>query len=138
MSVKPFFDTNIPVYAFSEEDPRVEVARILLAAGGIISVQVLNETTSVMRRKLKMTWPEASEAIGALRILCPTVISLTPPMHESALKIAERYGYQIFDSFIIATALEAKCKTLYSEDMNDGQVIDGLTIRNPFTKSLDC
>ena len=50
-----------------------------------------------------------------------------------ALGIAERLGYQVYDSLIIASALEAGCATLYSEDMQDGQVVEGrLTIRNPF------
>jgi predicted nucleic acid-binding protein len=133
MSVKPFFDTNIPIYAFSEDDPRTEVARVLLATGGIISVQVLNELTNVLRRKLKFGWKEVKEALDALRVLCPSVTSITPETHEKALQIAERYGYRIYDSLIIAAALSAKSTTLYSEDMNDGQVIENvLTIRNPF------
>ena len=133
MSVKPFFDTNVLIYALSQDDPRTEVARIILTMGGIISVQVLNELTAVLRRKLKMNWKEVLEALDAVRILCPTVVSLTAETHEKALVIAERYGYQIYDSQIIASGLAAKTKTLYSEDMNDGQVIeDVLTIRNPF------
>ena len=135
MSGKPFFDTNILVYAFGENDPRCEVARILLTTGGVISVQVLNELTAVLRRKLKMNWKDVSEALGAVRTLCPTVTPLTVDTHETALKIAEQQGYAIYDSLIIAAALMAKTTTLYSEDMNDGQVIeDKLTIRNPFQK----
>ena len=135
MSVKPFFDTNVLIYAFSENDPRSEVARILLATGGIIGVQVLNELTSVLRRKLKLTWKETGEALEAVRTLCPSVGPLTVDMHESALAIAERYGYAIYDSLVIAAALRAKAKILYTEDMNDGQIIEEtLTIRNPFKK----
>jgi len=132
MSVKPFFDTNVLVYAFSQDDPRTEVSRILLATGGIISVQVLNELTAVLRRKLKMSWKEVSEALDAVRVLCPTVASLTLDTHQSALQIAERYSYQILDSCIIASADAAKCKILYSEDMHDGQLIGSVTIRNPY------
>jgi predicted nucleic acid-binding protein len=133
MSVKPFFDTNILVYAFSQDDPRSEVARILLATGGVISVQVLNELTAVLRRKLKLNWKDVLEAVGAVKTLCPSIGSLTVDTHEKALEIGERHGYQIYDSLIIASALASKSKTLYSEDMNDGQVIENvLTIRNPF------
>jgi predicted nucleic acid-binding protein len=133
MSVKPFFDTNILVYAFSQDDPRSEVARILLITGGIISVQVLNELTSILRRKLNLSCEDVSEALVAVRTLCPSIGSLTVDTHDVALKIAERYGYRIYDSLIIAAALAAKTVTLYSEDMNDGQVIeDVLTIKNPF------
>jgi predicted nucleic acid-binding protein len=134
MRGKPFFDTNIVAYAFraEDEDPRCEVARILLATGGIISVQVLNELVAVLRRKLHFSGEQVEEAVGAVRTLCPTVVSLTAEVHEAALKIAARYGYQIFDSLIIAAAQDAKCKTLYSEDMHHGQVIESLTICNPF------
>jgi predicted nucleic acid-binding protein len=135
MSVKPFFDTNILIYAFSENDQRSEVARVLLAAGGVIGVHVLNELAAVLRRKLKLNWKEALEALGAVRTLCPSIGALTLEMHEMALRISERYGYTVYDSLVIAAAITAKCTTLYSEDMNDGQLIeDTLTIRNPFKK----
>jgi predicted nucleic acid-binding protein len=139
MSVKPFFDTNILVYAFreEEEDPRCEVARILLAAGGQVGVQGLNELVAVLRRKLKFSWLEVSDALLAVRSLCPSIVPLTVATHEAALAIAQRYQYHIFDSLIIAAAIEAGCRMLYSEDMSDGQVIENLTIRNPFTKSRD-
>lgn len=135
MSVRPFFDTNILIYAFSREDPRSEVARILLAMGGIISVQVLNELTAVLRRKLKLSWKDVADASDAVRIFCPKVTSITCKTHEKALEIAVQCGYQIYDSLIIAAADEAECKTLYSEDMNDGQTIGAVTIRNPFQKN---
>jgi len=131
MSGKPFLDTNILIYAFTD-DPRNEVARFLLAAGGVIGVQTLSEFVAVARRKGARTWEQVNEALAAIRILCPSIVPLTKDLHEAALRIAERHGYHIFDSLIIAAALEAKSKILYSEDMHDGQVIDGLTIRNPF------
>ena len=71
MSVKPFFDTNVLIYAFSDNDPRSEVARILLATGGVIGVHVLNELTAVLRKKLKMSWKEIYDALAAVRTLCP-------------------------------------------------------------------
>ena len=98
----------------------------------MIGVQTLNEFVAVARRKLGMSWNEVSEASTAIRVLCPSPKPLTLETHESALRIAERHGYHIFDSLIIAAALEASCSTLYSEEMRDGQVIEGLTIRNPF------
>jgi predicted nucleic acid-binding protein len=137
MKAKPFFDTNILIYAFHKDDSRKEVARPLLAMGGVIGVQVLNEFVSVARRSAR-SWDQISEALSAIRILCPAPVSLTIDTHELALQIAQRYRYRIFDSLIIAAAFEAGCKTLYSEDMNDGQVIENLTICNPFTKSRDC
>lgn len=134
MSGKPFLDTNIIVYAFHREDARSQLAEILLAGGGLLSVQVLNEFAAVVRRKLHKSWAEIRHAMGILRVLCPDPLPLTVETHERALQIAERYGYSIYDSLVIAAALHAGAATLYSEDMRDGQVIDGLTIRNPFLR----
>lgn len=135
MPGKAFFDTNILVYAVAENDPRAVRAEALLEAGGIVSVQVLNEFVSVARRKMRMPWKDVSEALDVIRVLCPSPVPLTISTHESALKIAENHGYEIYDALVVAAALEAGCTALYSEDFHDGQVIDGkLTIRNPFKK----
>ena len=134
MSDRVFFDTTILIYAISEGDARAETAEGLLSAGGLLSVQVLNEFAAVAKRKLKMSWPEIAEALDAARALCGPAVPLTIETHEAALRIAARYGYQIYDSLILAAALEAGCTVLYSEDMQDGKKIDSLTIRNPFLK----
>ena len=132
MDGKPFFDTNVVLYAFRQDDPRGRVAETLLAAGGAVSIQVLNEFVAVARRKLNRSWEDIRRALRILRAFCPDPEPLTVETHERAMHIAERYGYSIFDSLIIAAALCAGSRTLYSEDMRDGQTIDGLTIRNPF------
>ncbi|MFZ0139201.1 MAG: PIN domain-containing protein [Candidatus Sulfotelmatobacter sp.] len=133
MNGKAFFDTNVLVYAIVENDPRKIRARELLAVGGAISVQVLNEFVSIVRRKAKMPWADVRATLQWIVLLCPEAITITFKTHERAVGIAERYGYRIYDSLIVASALEAKCTILYSEDMQDGQVIDRhLTIRNPF------
>jgi predicted nucleic acid-binding protein len=133
MSGKAFFDTNILVYVVGQEDDRTNTAEALLAGGGIISVQVLNELANVSRKKLRMSWEEIEEALAAIRILCPSPVPLTIDTHDAGRRIAAKYGYSMFDGLIAASALEAECDTLYSEDLQDGQVIDGrLTIRNPF------
>jgi len=136
MPGRAFFDTNVLVYVLAKNDPRSRRAEELLAAGGILSVQILNEFVSVARRKLLMSWGEVSEALGAIRTLCPSPLPLTIETHEAALKIAAKHGYGIYDALVVATALEAGCETLYSEDLRDGQTIDGqVTIRNPFSQS---
>jgi predicted nucleic acid-binding protein len=131
---KPFFDTNVILYAFRHGDTRGQLAETLLAAGGTLSVQVLNEFVAVARRKLDKSWEEVRRALDVLRIFCPEPVPLTVETHQRAVHIAERYGYSIFDSLIIAAALDVGAGTLYSEDMRDGQTIDGLTIRNPFSR----
>jgi predicted nucleic acid-binding protein len=133
MSDKAFFDTNVFVYAVIQDDPRSEHAEELIAQGGTVSVQVLSEFVAVARRKTKMPWVEIRLALDGIKALCPNPLPLTLDTHRAALTIAERYGYKIYDALIVASALEARCTILYSEDMQDGQVIDDeLTIRNPF------
>lgn len=136
MNDKRFFDTNIILYAFRRDDTRGQVAEALLAGGGALSVQVLNEFVAVARRKLDKSWDEVRSALDILRVFCPEPGPLTVETHERAVSIAERYGYSIFDSLIIAAALHVGAKTLYSEDLQDGQAIEGLTIRNPFLTRL--
>lgn len=132
MNDKPFLDTVILVYAVSTDTPRSERAEVLLQRGGFISVQVLNEFAAVAHRKLKMTWEEIREALRAVRSLCEPAAAITASTHESALRLAARYRYNFYDALILAAALESGCRTLYSEDMQHGQTIEGLTIQNPF------
>lgn len=129
-----FLDSNVLIYAFTT-DERAAAAQALLQGRPVISVQALNEFANVARRKLGMGWDEIREAISAVRALCPTVLAVDIVAHEESLRIAERYGYSIFDSLVIASALQANSDTLWSEDMQDGMVIDGrLRIANPFRK----
>jgi predicted nucleic acid-binding protein len=136
MPAKPFLDTNVLIYALARNDPRSTRAEELLAAGGMLSVQVLNEFVSVARRKMLMSWRDVVKALDAFRILCPSPLPITVETHESSLKIAQKYGCNIYDALVIAAALQAGCATLYSEDLQDGQIIEHkLTVRNPFIGS---
>src|ERR1700722_18734020 len=133
MSGSAFFDTNVFVYAVVQDDPRSQQAEELIAEGGTVSVQVLNEFADVVRRKAKMPWDEVRFAIENIKALCPDPLPITLDTHGEAVAIAERYGYRIYDALIVASALEARCTILYSEDMQDGQVIEKrLTVQNPF------
>jgi predicted nucleic acid-binding protein len=134
MNDKAFFDTNVLIYVIGEKDERTVRAEALVASGGVVSVQVLNELAAVARRKLGLTWEEIGDALAAIRVLCPSPVPITVETHDAGLRIAAQYQFHIYDALIAAAALEAECTTLYSEDMQDGQIIDGrLTIRNPFT-----
>jgi predicted nucleic acid-binding protein len=133
MSSEAFFDSNVLIYAMVSGDSRRERAQQLVAQGGVISVQVLNEFVAVARRKMRMPWKDVIEALNEVRVLFPSPVPITLDTHEAALKIAQQYGFGIYDAQIAAAALEANCSTLYSEDLQDGQEIDKqLTIRNPF------
>lgn len=134
MGAEHFFDTTILIYSLAQDDPRGVVSDELLAEGGTISVQTLNEFAAVSRRKLRLSWGEVAESLSAIRTLCGSPKPITVETHDRALKIAERYGFQIYDALIVASAIEAGCRILYSEDMQDGQRIESLTIRNPFLK----
>jgi predicted nucleic acid-binding protein len=133
MNDKAFFDTNVLVYVVGHQDDRTASAEALVAGGGVVSVQVLTELAAVARRKLDMTWDEIGEALTAISVLCPSPVPLTVGTHEAGLRIAAQYRFHIYDALVTAAALEAECTTLYSEVLQDGQIIDGrLTIRNPF------
>lgn len=135
MSGRVFFDTSVLIYAISDGDPRAAIAENLLASGGTLSVQVLNEFAAVARRKLDRSWPDIAEALQAVRSLCEEPAPVTLDMHLEAVRLAQRFGYHFYDSLILAAALQTECTTLYSEDMQHGQKIGPLTILNPFRNS---
>lgn len=131
-SLDRFLDTNILVYAHKEGDYRTAIARQLLFEGGVISVQVLNEFASVARAKLGFMWPQVQEAVENIVILCPKPRALSVDTHLRALGLSKRFGLSIWDGLIVAAAIEAKCSTLLTEDLQHGQVVEGVRIENPF------
>jgi predicted nucleic acid-binding protein len=130
---KAFFDTNVLLYLLSADTDKAQRAEELLADGGIVSVQVLNEFASVASRKPRMTIPEIHECIDPIRAICG-VEPVTLETHLRGLDLAARYGFSVCDSMIVAAALLAGCAILYSEHWQDGQRIDGLLIGNPFVR----
>jgi predicted nucleic acid-binding protein len=127
-----FFDTNVLVYIASGDATKADRAEAAIAAGGAISVQVLNELANVARRKMRMSWDDTHALLTTLRGLL-TVHPLTLDIHETGLTLAERYGFSIYDAMIAAAAIHAGCDTLWSEDMQHGMALDeGLRIVNPF------
>ena len=127
-----FFDTNVLVYIASGDPAKADRAEAIIGNGGVISVQVLNELTNVARRKMLLSWPEIRSFLSVLRSLL-TVQPITVETHETGLALAERYNLSTYDAMIVASALHADCKTLWSEDMQHGMEFDeGLRIVNPF------
>src|SRR5579862_7779842 len=131
-----FLDSNVLVYAFTD-DPRTATAQALLERGCTISVQGLNEFANVARRKLSSSRDEIRDALAVIRKLCPMILPVGLDTQETALRLAERYGFAMFDALMVATALDAASTTLWSEDMQHGMLIDGqLRILNPFRAAL--
>jgi predicted nucleic acid-binding protein len=128
-----FFDTNVLIYLASADAAKADRAESLLAArGGTISVQVLNELTHVSRRKMRLSWDETQTFLTTIRDLV-SVRPLSLEIHDAGLGLARRYGFSVYDAMIVASARDANCETLWSEDMQDGMMIDGdLRIVNPF------
>lgn len=129
---KAFFDSNVVLYLLSGDAAKADEAETLLMTGGVISVQVLNEVTHVMRRKLTMPWQAVEDVLAAIREQC-AVEPLTIEVHDEGRRLAERYGLSVYDAMIVAAAQRAGCEVLYSEDMQHGLVVDqSLRIVNPF------
>lgn len=127
-----FFDTNVLVYAASSNERKAYQADALLAAGGVTSVQVLNEFVSVTHGKLKRSLADAQAYLTAVRHLV-RVVPVTIEVHDVGMSLAAKHHLHIYDAMIVAAALHANCRTLYSEDMHDGLLIDGrLRVTNPF------
>jgi predicted nucleic acid-binding protein len=131
--VSAFFDSNILIYAFST-DARRERALAAIGGGGVISVQVLNEFTNVLRKKQKQEWPVIEAALHSLHFRFPDIVPLTSDTHAAAIGFAREHGLAFYDALIVAAAAEAGCDILYSEDMQHGRAIADLTIRNPFVE----
>jgi predicted nucleic acid-binding protein len=133
--VTRFFDTNILVYAYTN-DPRKTVSRRLMsevpAIGGCISVQILNELTNVFMRKLKMPWHDIERAIVGVRHIFGSISPITEATHASAFGLCRDHSLSIYDALIVSSALETGCTQLLSEDMQPGCKFGNLTIVNPF------
>lgn len=126
-----FFDTNIVVYLL-DDGPKADIAAGLVAEGGVISVQVLNEALVNCIRKAGMSWQEAGDFLTGVRELCE-VIDLSARIHDVGLAVGERYGFSVYDAMIVSAALTSGCERLYTEDLQHGQLIEGrLLIVNPF------
>lgn len=127
-----FFDTNVVLYLLSADEHKANAAEALLAQGGWVSVQVLNEAASVCRRKLKLPWPEVHELLGAVKACCE-VAPLSLAAHEHALQLAERYQLSLYDALICASAQELDAQVLFTEDLQDGLILGQMQVRSPFT-----
>ena len=126
-----FLDSNVVLYLLSADERKADKAENLLAQQPCISVQVLNEVTSVCRRKLGMPWPEVQDLLLAVKASC-MVLPLTVDTHAQAVSIAHQHQLSFYDAHIVATAIQSGASTLMSEDMHEGLVVGPIKIQNPF------
>lgn len=127
-----FFDTNMLIYAFAAGDRRSAHAEALLGEGGVIGVQVLNEFTNVVRRKLRWDWSQVDAALAVIAELMGPVRPLTAAIHAHAVKLARTSALSFYDALIIAAATDAGCRVLLTEDMQHSRKFGTVTIQNPF------
>jgi predicted nucleic acid-binding protein len=137
MPAKQFFDTNILVYAFTSDDLRSARAESLIAEGGVIGVQVLNEFTNVTRRKLRWQWDQIEACLSVVEELFGPVAPLTTAIHARAAVLARERDLSIYDALIVASAQDAGCQILFSEDLQHGQKFGTLMVENPFRRGAD-
>lgn len=125
-------DTNVIVYAF-QPGARRSRALALLEQRPVLSVQALNEYVHTSRRKFARGWDEIERDLEAIRTLVARIDPITDDCNKVALRIVGRYRLAFYDALIVAVALAGGARDLYSEDMQDGLVIDGtLRIVDPF------
>lgn len=129
-----FLDTNILVYA-QQTGPKATIARDLIAQGGTISVQILNELTNVLRKKDNRSWRDIELVIDDVDNALEPALPLTAATSRAALTLARDHGFAFYDALIVAAAIEAGCDVLYTEDMQHGRSVSGLNIVNPFLAS---
>jgi predicted nucleic acid-binding protein len=139
MNGRFFIDTNVFIYSFFDNDPpKREISRGLIAdalenSTGVISYQVVQEFLGAATRKFikPLTFKDSQRYLTiVLEPLCDVYSS--PELFHRALEIMDRWRYSFYDSLIIASAVQAGCAILYSEDMQHGQEIMNLIIKNPY------
>ena len=126
-----FIDTNVLIYG-QEAGAKSETARQVILAGGVISVQVLNEFAAVLRRKFGLEWAVIADSLADIRTALGPVRAIGVEIHTSAVALARSRGFSFHDALIVASALDAGCETLLTEDLQAGRRVNGLTIVNPF------
>jgi len=133
MKDRAFLDTNILLYLFSEDDnEKTAISRNALKKYlCITSTQAINELCNVFTKKWKFPLEDIEMALQDIKSVCNIrLVDLNVINH--ALEIHEDYGYSYYDCLMLSSAIFSNCKYILSEDMQDGQIIDGLKIVNIF------
>lgn len=139
MKDKYFLDTNILIYTFDASAPAKQkkalelVNEALSKNQGVISYQVVQEFFNVATRKFAVPLSVADAKLYFDRVLMPMCeLYADPEFYQFGLEIKELTHFSFYDALIVAAAIKTNCNILYSEDLEDGQLISGLAIKNPF------
>jgi predicted nucleic acid-binding protein len=135
MSDKAFLDTNVLVYFYSEteKDKKHCANNVLNCHDCITSIHAMCESSNVWMKKYKWSSIKTKEHLDNIKLICDEILPIQRSTINKATDLKERYGYSFYDCLMLASALEGNCKIIFTEDMQDGQIInDILKIKNPF------
>ncbi len=136
MAGRSFIDTNILIYSVDRADPAKQeialeiISRHAKARTGVISTQVLQEFYSAATRKLGIDPLRARQHLRDFQVF--DIVQVTPAIIEEGIDCSILHQLSFWDGLIIAAAATATSSELISEDLSDGQIIQGISIRNPF------
>ena len=136
MSGRAFFDTNIFIYLYAEKEREKQTVCkevINKADECITSTQILNEINNVLIKKWQMSFETVKTIQQDIRQISDEVVYVKEDTIDKAIDLHFKHGFSYYDCLMLSSALENNCKTIYTEDMNDGQIIENsLTIVSPF------
>ena len=142
MSAESFLDTNLFIYQLEARDDRKSAIADAIIREGVatgnacISYQVIQECLNTVLRKAEVPLDVSGARAYLDHVLTPLLrVSASPHLHHRGLDIQDRYHFGFYDSLIVAAALEAECTRLLTEDLQDGQKIEMVTVTNPFAKT---
>ena len=136
MAGRSFIDTNVLVYAEASDEPLKQQAALALLKRlyenneGVLSTQVLQEYCNVALKKLGLSVPHIRAQLDLYEQF--EVVQVTPAIIRAGLDLQQTRSVSFFDSIVLASAHAAGCNVIWSEDMNTGEVINGMRITNPF------
>jgi len=134
--MRAFIDTNVLVYADAGDEPAKQATAIGLiselrrASSGVVSTQVLQEYANVALRKLRLPPALVRDRLRFYGGF--DVVPTSPDMIQQALDLHIAHGMAFYDALIVQAAMSSGCRRLWSEDLQAGRIVGGLTIANPF------
>jgi predicted nucleic acid-binding protein len=136
MAGRSFIDTNVLVYAEASDEPLKQQAALTLLKRlyenneGVLSTQILQEYCNVALKKLRLSSTHIRAQLDLYEQF--ELVQVTPAIIRAGLDLQQTRSVSFFDSILLASAHAAGCNVIWSEDMNTGEVINGMQMTNPF------